>query len=66
MLRLVERYADYNQIAFVAFQRWDGALIDAGTHPVKYLAMHLNTGFASLVWAHSAVAVTTPSAGGKF
>jgi HK97 family phage major capsid protein len=23
--RLVERYADYNQIAFVAFQRWDGA-----------------------------------------
>ena len=40
VLRLVERYADYNQIAFVAFQRWDGALIDAGTHPVKYLAMH--------------------------
>ena len=40
VLRLVERYADYNQIAFVAFQRWDGALIDAGTHPVKYLQMH--------------------------
>jgi HK97 family phage major capsid protein len=40
LLRLVEKYADYNQIAFVAFQRWDGALIDAGTHPVKYLAMH--------------------------
>ena len=40
VLRLVERYADYNQIAFVAFQRWDGALIDAGTHPIKYLAMH--------------------------
>jgi HK97 family phage major capsid protein len=40
VLRLIERYADYNQIAFVAFQRWDGALIDAGTHPVKYLAMH--------------------------
>ena len=40
VLRLVERYADYNQIAFVAFQRWDGALIDAGTHPIKYLQMH--------------------------
>jgi HK97 family phage major capsid protein len=40
VLRLVERYADYNQIAFVAHQRWDGALIDAGAHPVKYLAMH--------------------------
>jgi HK97 family phage major capsid protein len=40
VLRLVERYADYNQIGFVAFQRWDGALIDAGTHPVKYLQMH--------------------------
>lgn len=40
VLRLVERYADYNQTGFVAFQRWDGALIDVGTHPVKYLAMH--------------------------
>lgn len=35
--RLDERYADYNQTAFVAFQRVDGNLIDAGTHPVKYL-----------------------------
>jgi HK97 family phage major capsid protein len=40
VLRLVERYADYNQIAFVAFQRWHGNLIDVGTHPIKYLAMH--------------------------
>jgi HK97 family phage major capsid protein len=40
VLRLVEKYADYNQIAFVAFQRWDGALIDAGTHPIQYLQMH--------------------------
>jgi HK97 family phage major capsid protein len=39
VLRLVERYADYNQTAFVAFQRWDGALVDAGTHPIKYLQM---------------------------
>jgi len=37
VLRLVERYADFNQVGFVAFQRWDGNLIDAGTHPVKYL-----------------------------
>lgn len=37
VLRLTERYADYNQTGFLAFQRWDGALVDAGTHPVKYL-----------------------------
>jgi predicted phage gp36 major capsid-like protein len=40
VLRLVEKYADYNQIGFVAFQRWDGALIDPGTHPIKYLQLH--------------------------
>jgi HK97 family phage major capsid protein len=39
VLRLTERYADFNQVGFVAFQRWDGDLIDAGTHPVKYLEM---------------------------
>lgn len=38
--RLDERYAEYNQTAFVAFLRSDGNLIDAGTHPVKYAAMH--------------------------
>jgi HK97 family phage major capsid protein len=37
VLRLTERFADSNQVAFLAFQRWDGQLIDAGTHPVKYL-----------------------------
>lgn len=37
LLRLTERYADYNQTGFLAFQRWDGQLVDAGTHPVKYL-----------------------------
>lgn len=37
VLRLTERYADFNQVGFVAFQRWDGDLVDAGTHPVKYL-----------------------------
>lgn len=38
VLRLTERYADYNQTGFVAFQRWDGNLVDAGTHPLKYYA----------------------------
>jgi HK97 family phage major capsid protein len=37
ILRLTERYADFNQVGFLAFQRWDGQLIDAGTHPIKYL-----------------------------
>lgn len=37
MLRLVERFADYGQVAFLAFARYDGNLLDAGTHPVKYL-----------------------------
>ncbi|WP_018265543.1 phage major capsid protein [Methylosinus sp. LW4] len=39
VLRLTERYADYNQTGFLAFQRWDGNLVDAGTHPIKYLTM---------------------------
>lgn len=39
VLRLTERYADYNQTGFLAFQRMDGQLIDAGTHPVKHLLM---------------------------
>lgn len=38
--RLVERYADYDQEGFVAFLRADGNLIDAGTHPIKYLQQH--------------------------
>lgn len=38
VLRLTERYADYNQTGFLAFQRWDGNLVDAGTHPLKYFA----------------------------
>lgn len=36
MLRLVERYADYHQIGFFAFERLDGNLIDAGTNPIQY------------------------------
>lgn len=38
VLRLVERYADYGQVGFLAFARADGDLVDAGTHPVKYYA----------------------------
>jgi HK97 family phage major capsid protein len=34
--RLDERYAEYRQVAFVAFLRTDGDLIAAGT-PIKYL-----------------------------
>ena len=34
ILRLVERYADYLQVGFLGFLRFDGNLIDAGTHPV--------------------------------
>jgi HK97 family phage major capsid protein len=37
ILRLSERFADYGQVAFIGFARYDGNLLDAGTHPVKYL-----------------------------
>lgn len=37
--RLVERYAEYDQEAFVALQEFDGNLLDAGTRPVKYLQL---------------------------
>lgn len=40
LLRLDERFADYHQVAFIAFSRHDGDLLDAGTHPVKYIQMH--------------------------
>jgi HK97 family phage major capsid protein len=36
LLRLVERYADFLQVGFLAFSRHDGGLLDAGTHPIKY------------------------------
>lgn len=38
VLRLVERYADYGQVGFLAFARHDGNLIDAGQHPIAYYA----------------------------
>lgn len=36
LLRLDELYAEYGQVAFLAFARSDADLLDAGTHPVKY------------------------------
>jgi HK97 family phage major capsid protein len=40
LLRLVERFAEYGQVGFLGFARYDGNLLDAGTHPVKYLVQH--------------------------
>jgi HK97 family phage major capsid protein len=37
LLRLDERFAELHQVAFLAFSRHDGDLIDAGTGPVKHL-----------------------------
>lgn len=34
VMRLVERYADYLQVGYIAFLRADGNLVDAGTHPI--------------------------------
>lgn len=38
--RLVERYAEKDQEAFIAFVRSDGDLLDAGANPVKKLTQH--------------------------
>jgi HK97 family phage major capsid protein len=35
LLRLDERYAEFHQVAFLAYSRHDGDLLDAGTNPVK-------------------------------
>jgi len=37
MVRLNERYADADQVGFLAFSRHDGHLLDAGVAPVKHL-----------------------------
>lgn len=39
VVRLNERYAENLQVAFLAFSRHDGALMDAGTHPVRHLVI---------------------------
>jgi HK97 family phage major capsid protein len=38
LLRLDERFAENHQVAFLAFSRHDGDLLDAGTDPVKVMA----------------------------
>ncbi len=40
VMRLDERYAEYNQVAFMGWYSAGGALIDAGTHPVQVLQQH--------------------------
>lgn len=37
VLRLTERYAEYGQVGFIGFARYDARLLDAGTNPIKYL-----------------------------
>jgi HK97 family phage major capsid protein len=37
ILRLTERFGEFGQTAFIGFARYDGNLIDAGTHPVSVL-----------------------------
>ena len=36
VLRISERWADSLQVGFIAFARADGAVLDAGTHPIAY------------------------------
>ncbi len=37
MIKLVERYAEFHQVAFLGFMRADAKLVDAGAGPVKHL-----------------------------
>lgn len=37
--QMTEKFADSDQVGFVAFVEFDSALLDAGTHPVKCLQM---------------------------
>jgi HK97 family phage major capsid protein len=37
LMRLDELYASSHQVAFLAFARYDGKIVNAGTNPVKYL-----------------------------
>jgi HK97 family phage major capsid protein len=37
VLRLSERFAEYGQVGFLGFYRFDGQLVDAGTHPIAAL-----------------------------
>lgn len=40
VLRLDERFADFGEVAYVAFSRIDSRLVDAGTHPLNVLQQH--------------------------
>lgn len=40
ILRLDERFADFGEVAYVAFSRIDSQLVDAGTHPLNVLVQH--------------------------
>lgn len=40
ILRLDERFADFGEVAYVAFSRIDSNLLDAGTHPLNVLQQH--------------------------
>jgi HK97 family phage major capsid protein len=37
IVRLNERFGDTDEVGFVVFSRYDGDLLDAGTHPIKYM-----------------------------
>ena len=37
VITLQESFADYGQVAYIGFARYDGNLLDAGTHPVCFL-----------------------------
>jgi HK97 family phage major capsid protein len=39
VLRLNELYAVSGQVGFLAFARADGGVVDAGTHPIKFVTM---------------------------
>lgn len=40
IVRLNELRAEYREVVWMAWYRGDGNLLDAGTHPVKYLTVH--------------------------
>ena len=39
LLRLEERFAEYLQVGFLAFRRFDSDLLDAGTNPIEFVTM---------------------------
>ena len=40
VMRLDERFADFGEVAYVAFSRINSNLVDAGTHPLNTLQQH--------------------------